>query len=295
MFKEAYEKALEAKSATTQAAVNTAKDNLVNAQRDLKVATKVILNKQTTTITVGKTDSLTATVTIEDEDKSVTWSSSDNTVASVRDGVVTAVAEGTAIITATAKDGTTAQCKVTVVKAGTGGNEGPVGSKPTLKLKQNKVTLYTGKQSNSISINAEVTGPSKTVKWTSQNKKIAKIVGNKIVAVKAGKTTVTATANNITQKVTVTVKNPTISMKQGKKKFTKSKLTVKKKKKVVLTVSVKPSKSGISLSKLSKKDKKVASVTLKKGKLTIKGKAKGKLTVTIKSGKATKKIKVTVK
>ena len=140
-----------------------------------------------------------------------------------------------------------------------------------------------------------MTGASKTVKWVSKNPKVAKIVGNKIVAVKAGKTTVTATANNITQEVKVTVKNPSFTLKQGKKKFTKNKLDVKRRKKVVLTVTVKPSKSGISLSKLSKKQKAIASVTLKKGKLTIKGKKKGKLTLVLKSGKATKKIKVTVK
>ena len=170
-----------------------------------------------------------------------------------------------------------------------------VDSEPTLKLGKTKVTLYTGKQTNSISIKAEVTGPSRTVKWTSENKNVAKIVNNKIVAVRPGKTTITATANNISKKVTVTVKNPAISMKQGKKAFKKSRLTVKKNKKAVLTVSVKPSKSDVSLSKLSKKYKKIASVTLKKSKLTIKGKKKGKLTVTIKSGKAAKKIKVTVK
>lgn len=164
-----------------------------------------------------------------------------------------------------------------------------------MKLSETSVVLYTGKESNSISIKAEVIGASKNVTWTSKNPKVAKIVGDKIVAVKAGKTTVTATANNVTQEVKVTVKNPSFTLKQGKKKFTKSKLDVKKNKKVVLTVAVKPSKSGISLSKLSKKQKAIASVTLKKGKLTIKGKKKGKLTVTLKSGKATKKIKVTVK
>lgn len=45
------------------------------------------------------------------------------------------------------------------------------------------------------------------------------------------------------------------------------------------------------------KQKKIATVKFssKTGKLTIKGKQKGKFTITIKSGKAAKKIKVTVK
>lgn len=310
VFKEAYEQALAARDATTQAAVDTAKENLLQAQEDLIFAYKITLDKQTMTLEVGKSDKLTATVTTGAEDKSVTWSSSDEAVATVADGTVTAVAEGNATITATVKDGTKAECAVTVTKAGTGGNGGNSGNennggngnnggntaeKPSLKLSQTSVVLYTGKASNSISIKADVTGASKTVKWVSKNPKVAKIVGNKIVAVKAGKTTVTATANNITQEVKVTVKNPSFTLKQGNKKFTKSKLTVKKNKKTVLTVAVKPSKSGISLSKLTKKQKAVASVTLKKGKLTIKGKKKGKLTLVLKSGKATKKITVTVK
>ena len=62
-----------------------------------------------------------------------------------------------------------------------------------------------------------------------------------------------------------------------------------------LMVTVSPSKSGMSLAKISAKNKKIAKVTFKKGKLTIKGKKKGKFTLKIKSGKATKSLKVTVK
>lgn len=286
-FKDAYEKALQAKNATAQSDIDTAKNNLEQAQKNLKTVSKVTLDNQAITIKVGETSTLKASVTTDEEDESITWSSSKESVATVKDGVVTAVAEGDAVITAALKDGAKAECKVTVTKAGTSE------STPTLNLKKTSVTLYTGKQSNSISIKADVTGPSTTVKWESKNKNIAKIVGNKIVAVKAGTTTVTATANGISQTVKVTVKDPTITVKNGKKKA--STVKVKKGKKVTLTVSVNPKNSGSSLTKLKSKDKKTASVTLKKGKLTIKGKKKGKLTIVIKSGKATKKIKVTVK
>jgi hypothetical protein len=51
-------------------------------------------------------------------DKTVVWSSSDKAIATVSDeGIVTAVAAGTATITATTKDdGKTAACKVTMKK-----------------------------------------------------------------------------------------------------------------------------------------------------------------------------------
>ena len=53
-------------------------------------------------------------------DKTVVWSSSDEKIAKVENGKVTAVAEGEAVITVKAGD-KTATCKVTVVKdTGTG-------------------------------------------------------------------------------------------------------------------------------------------------------------------------------
>ena len=65
----------------------------------------------------GETEALNATVLPDNAtNKTVTWSSSDEDVASVgSDGSVTAVADGTATITATAEDGgLTASCTVTV-------------------------------------------------------------------------------------------------------------------------------------------------------------------------------------
>lgn len=78
--------------------------------------TGVSLDKATSSIAVGGSDTLVATVTPNDAtDKSVTWSSSDDEVATVEDGVVTAVAAGTATITVTTTDGDfTDTCEVTV-------------------------------------------------------------------------------------------------------------------------------------------------------------------------------------
>lgn len=78
--------------------------------------TGVSLNKETSTLTVGDTETLTATVSPDGAtDKTVTWSSSDTDVATVENGVVTAVGSGTANITVTTTDGSkTASCAVTV-------------------------------------------------------------------------------------------------------------------------------------------------------------------------------------
>ena len=85
--------------------------------------TGITLSETAASLTVGgETLTLTATVAPDDAtDKTVTWTSSDPTVATVANGVVTAVAAGTATITATATNGTddttddkTATCTITV-------------------------------------------------------------------------------------------------------------------------------------------------------------------------------------
>ena len=79
--------------------------------------TGVSLDESSITLDVGGNQTLTATVTPEDAtNKKVRWSSDNEDVATVsEDGVVTAVAGGTAVITATTHDGLfTATCTVTV-------------------------------------------------------------------------------------------------------------------------------------------------------------------------------------
>ena len=80
--------------------------------------TGITLNKTSASITNGSTLQLTATITPSDaKDKTVTWTSSNASVASVSSsGKVTAKAVGTATITATAKGNTSvkATCKITV-------------------------------------------------------------------------------------------------------------------------------------------------------------------------------------
>ena len=86
--------------------------------------TGVTMNKTSTSLYVGDTETLTATVAPDNAtNKAVTWTSSDSAVATVdQNGVVTAVAHGTATITVTTEDGNyTATCTVTVSRYSTGG------------------------------------------------------------------------------------------------------------------------------------------------------------------------------
>lgn len=79
-------------------------------------ATGVTLDKTSASVKQGRTITLTATVAPPDAaNKNVTWSSNNPSVATVSNGVVTGVATGNALITATTVDGGyTASCTVTV-------------------------------------------------------------------------------------------------------------------------------------------------------------------------------------
>lgn len=72
----------------------------------------ISLDQSTASIAVGETLSLTPTVSGADA-SNIVWASSDETIATVESGVVTGVAEGTAIVTATIDDAS-AKCLVTV-------------------------------------------------------------------------------------------------------------------------------------------------------------------------------------
>lgn len=92
-----------------------------SATCSVKVSTRVVavtsitLDKTSLSMKVGETETITATVNPDNAtDKTVTWGSSDVSVATVADGIVTAKSPGT--VTVTAKSGIyTTDCDVTVL------------------------------------------------------------------------------------------------------------------------------------------------------------------------------------
>lgn len=108
--------------------------------------TGVTLNKTSASLTVGENQILIATVSPADAtDQSVSWKSSDTSIATVENGVVTAVAPGTATITVTTADGgKTASCVVTV-------SEPIAEDKPTVR-----VSSVTGRAGETVDITVEL-------------------------------------------------------------------------------------------------------------------------------------------
>lgn len=99
---------------------NTDKQLNIWAKEHFEIAqiavTGISLDQTTLSVEAGRSAVLTATINpVNAANKSITWTSDDETVATVIDGRVKGVAEGTATITATTVDGGfTATCTVTV-------------------------------------------------------------------------------------------------------------------------------------------------------------------------------------
>ena len=173
----------------------------VKPEGTIVAVTKVELNKTTLELHVEDTETLTATVTpTTATNKAVTWSSSDTGVATVENGKVTAVAEGTATITAKAGD-QTAECEVTVVAKGV-----TIVHVTSVTLNKTTLSLTVGGEETLMATVKPDDATNKTVTWTSSNTGVTTVDSNgKVTAVAAGEATITAKAGNQTAKCEVTV------------------------------------------------------------------------------------------
>ena len=153
---------------------------------------------------LGASVQLTVTVTPSNAtDKTVSWTSSNSSVAKVSDGKITAVKAGTATITATA-GGKTASVVVAVadnpvpVESVSVSGDGVSGGKLSLKSGASAQLTATVKPDNATD---------RKVTWTSSDSSVANVMGTGVVTAgsKAGKATVTATAGGKSASVEVTV------------------------------------------------------------------------------------------
>ena len=102
----------------------------------IPLATNIELSKKNITLEVGSSEVLVATLSPdESKTETVEWSSSDEKIASVKDGKVTANAPGKVTIIATTEGGLTANCEVTVTKPVAVETPSIYTSKPTDEIK----------------------------------------------------------------------------------------------------------------------------------------------------------------
>ena len=118
--------------------------------------TGVTLDKETMNLTAGSTGTLTATITPENAtNKNLTWTSDNEAVVAVSDGVVSAVAAGTANITVTTADGgKTATCVVTVTRRSSSSSRPsyPITTPDKTENGSVKISSTSAKRGNTVTI-----------------------------------------------------------------------------------------------------------------------------------------------
>lgn len=142
------------------------------------------------TLVEGEEAHLTVTVTPADAtDPSVVWRSSDPAVATVNDGLVHAVAPGTATITVSTPDGQqTASCAVTVNRQAV-----PVAS---VSLDKASLEMEVGDEETLTATISPADADIKTISWSSDNTAVATVSDGKVKAVGAGNATITVTTTD---------------------------------------------------------------------------------------------------
>ena len=166
--------------------------------------TSVSLNKTSTTINVGSSETLTATVLPTNAtNKNVSWTTSNSAVATVNNGTVTAVGAGTATITVTsvADNTKSATCTVTVPEP----SSDPV-AVTSVTLSKYATSLNVGATETLTATVLPDNATIKTVTWSSDNTAVATVNNGTITAVSAGTATITATSDaDNTKKASCTV------------------------------------------------------------------------------------------
>ena len=241
----------------------------VTVEKKFIPVSSVELDKAILTLVEGEEAVLSATVLPADAtDPSVTWSSSDASVATVDGGKVKTLKPGKATITAKAGE-KEATCEVTVEKRFI-----PVSS---ITLSQSTLTLVEGDEAvlSATVLPADATDPSVT--WSTSDASVATVDGGKVKTLKPGKTTISAKAGEKEATCEVTVEKKFIPVSSIA--LSQSTLTLVEGEEAVLSATVLPADATDPSVSWSTSDASVATVdggkvkTLKPGKVTVTARA----------------------
>ena len=170
----------------------------IELTREAVPATGVTLSETALSLHPTEKATLAATVAPENTTDTLVWTSSNDAVATVKDGVVTAKSEGTATITA-ACGSAKAECVVTVL---------PPIPATGVTLDKAALKLYEGDAAKLTAMVKPEDTTDKTIVWTSSDKTIATVKDGAVTAVKAGTATITAACGEAKATCAVTVKAP---------------------------------------------------------------------------------------
>ena len=163
-----------------------------------KAVTKVQLTS--TSVNVGSSKTIQMTVTPSDYDRSFTWRSGDESIATVVDGVVTGHSVGSTTITATAASGVSGSCTVTVLSPSS-----------SITLSDTAITLEAA-TSYLLTATLVPEDSTDTLTWTSGSTSIASVSSSGLVTAKSAGTTFITVKSSSGQIATcqVTVKSKAV-------------------------------------------------------------------------------------
>lgn len=174
----------------------TVKSKVVNVE-------SVSLNKSSVALIAGESVTLVVTVSPSNAtNKNVSWHSSDESVATVSNGRVTALKAGSAVITVTAEDGgKTAICQVSV--------KPKIVNVQSVSLNKSSITLTEGESITLTAVVSPSNATNKNVRWSSSDASVASVVNGKVTALKAGSSTIKVTTEDggLTASCQVVVEN----------------------------------------------------------------------------------------
>ena len=234
------------KGVKTGTATITCTSNSTGAKATCKVTVGSVKLDQTE-ITVEKTKTMTLKATVYPsslEDKTVTWTSSNTTVATVSSkGKVKGVKTGTATITCTSNaTGLSTTCEVTV---------------SCVKLDKTETTILKGKTTTLTATLYPSSLTDKSVTWESSNTAVATVTAaGKVKGVEAGTATITCTSNATGLKATCTV-----NVVKGFVNLNKTEAYVEKGKTMTLKATVTPESLEDKSVTWESSDTKIATVT----------------------------------
>ena len=272
---------------TAEDGAKTAKCEVTIEKRIYQVET-ITLDQTSLEIVEGDKATLTATVKPDNATyKGIIWSSSDEKVATIKDGEITAIAPGTATITAKAeKDDRSALCVVTVSK-----RVYPVES---VSLDKTSLELTEGDKATLTATVLPENASNKNVSWTSSDEKVATVSANgEVRAIAPGKATITVTTEDgaKTAKCEVTVNKRIYPVESVS--LDKTSLELTEGDKATLTATVLPENASNKNVSWASNDEKVATVSAA-GEVTAVAPGKAAITVTTEDGAKTTKCEVTV-
>ena len=251
-----------------------------NTQEAEIPVSSVSLSQSTAEMIIGETVQLTATVQPSNaSQKTITWASSKASVATVESGRVTAIAEGTATITATA-GGKSATCSVTVSKG--------VIAVTSVELNKTSLELVEGESETLTATVKPDDATDKTVTWNTSDASIATVENGKVTAVKEGEATITAKAGEKEAPCKVAVSKKVIPVSSVE--LNKASLALTEGDSETLVATVKPDDATDKTVTWSTSDKTIA--TVENGKVT--ALKEGEATITAKAGEKEATCKVVV-